>query len=194
MELSGMRRIVFLGLLLTLAGCGGGYHTWYNLPFTTGSNPNLPPGDSENMRRAMGQSANVEPLTTEPGDVWPGPIKPPPTLQDLESQTGQPDQNAPLVPPNGSSTPPGSTQPGLAPLPSAPSALAPLPMPSPAPPSSGQVYQTGRGTGVTTGGTSNYQTLTTPGSAGQSIVVPNGNGTSTIIHPNGTVETVPTPK
>jgi hypothetical protein len=61
------------------------------------------------------------------------------------------------------------------------------------PPPAGQVYQTNRGPAVSTGGTANYQTLTTPG-GGQSIVVPNGNGTSTVIHPNGTVETVPTPK
>ena len=80
-----MRRIVLLSLLLGLAGCG--YNTWDKLPFISGSNPNLPAGDSENMRRAMGQVANVEPLTPEPGDVWPGPIKPPPTLQDLESQS-----------------------------------------------------------------------------------------------------------
>jgi hypothetical protein len=192
-----MRRIVFLGLLLTLAGCGGGLSTWHDLPFTTGSNPNLPPGDSENMRRAMGESATVEPLTTEPGDVWPGPIKPPPTLQDLENQGGQPE---PPLPPIGSSTPPGSTQPGLAPLPSmAPATTSPgrstAPgMPSAATPQPGQVYQTGHGPAVSTGGTANYQTITTPGAAGQSIVVPNGNGTSTIINPNGTVETVPTPK
>lgn len=191
-----MRHIVFLGLLLTLAGCGGGYSTWHDLPFTTGSNPNLPPGDSENIRRAMGEPAEVQPLTTEPGDIWPGPIKPPPTLQDLENQSGQP---AEPLPPVGSSTPPGSTQPGLAPLPSmAPPATPPAQstttgMPSAATPKAGQVYQTGRGPAVSTGGTANYQTITTPGD-GQSIVVPNGNGTSTIIHPNGTVETVPTPK
>jgi hypothetical protein len=192
-----MRRIVFLGLLLTLAGCGGGFSTWHDLPFTTGSNPNLPPGDSENMRRAMGEPSAVEPLTTEPGDVWPGPIKPPPTLQDLESQSGQTAE--PLPPPVGSSTPPGSNQPGLAPLRTGPSAPSPgqstAPgVPSAATPQAGQVYQTNRGPAVSTGGTTNYQTITTPGAAGQSIVVPNGNGTSTIIHPNGTVETVPTPK
>ncbi len=191
-----MRRIVFFGLLLTLAGCGGGFSTWHDLPFTTGSNPNLPPGDSENMRRAMGEPATVEPLTPEAGDVWPGPIKPPPTLQDLESQSGQ---AAEPLPPVDSSTPPGSTQPGLAPLPSAtPATTSPgrsttTGMPSAATPQPGQVYQTGRGPAVSTGGTANYQTITTPG-GGQSIVVPNGNGTSTIIHPNGTVETVPTPK
>jgi len=185
-----MRRIVFLGLLLSLAGCG--FNTWYDLPFTSRSNPNAPAGDSENMRRAMGEPADVVPLTPEPGDVWPGPIKPPPTLQDLENQGGEPQQP---LPPVGSSTPPGSAQPGLAPLPSiAPQPTAPSTgVPSVATPPVGQVYPTSRGPAVSTGGTSNYQTITTPG-GGQSIVVPNGNGTSTIIHPNGTVETVPTPK
>jgi hypothetical protein len=195
-----MWRFVCFSLLLMLAGCGGGYHTWSDLPFTTGSNPNLPAGDSENMRRVQGQTANIQPLTPEPGDVWPGPIKPPPTLQDLENQNGMPEQPSPL-PPMGSSTPPGSNQPGLPPLPSmAPSTTLPgqstsTGVPTAMTPSKpGQTYQTKAGAAVSTGGTSNYQTITTPGSAGQSIVVPNGNGTSTIIHPNGTVETVPTPK
>jgi hypothetical protein len=191
-----MRRIVFLGLLLALTGCGGPYTTWHELPFSTGSNPNLPAGDSENMRRVMGDTANVEPLTTEPGDVWPGPIKPPPTLQDMENQNGQPTEP---LPPVGSSTPPPSNPLGYPPLPSAaPSTILPgqsttTGRPSAMTPPTGQVYQTNRGPAVSTGGTSNYQTITTPG-GGQSIVVPNGNGTSTIIHPNGTVETVPTPK
>jgi hypothetical protein len=188
-----MRHIVFLGLLLMLAGCGGEYSTWHDLPFTTGSNPNMPAGDSENIRRAMGEPAPVEPLTPEAGDVWPGPIKPPPTLQDLESQSGQTDQP---LPPVGSSTPPPTIQPTFPPVPSsAPPALSGTtgrPNASTTPPA-GSVYQTNRGPAVSTGGTNSYQTITTPGE-GQSIVVPNGNGTSTIIHPNGTVETVPTPK
>jgi hypothetical protein len=187
-----MRRIVFLGLLLMLAGCGD-YSTWSDLPFTTGSNPHFPPGDSENIRRVTGNTATVEPLTTEPGDIWPGPIKPPPTLQDLENQNGQTEQPLPALPPMGSSTPPPSNQPGLAPLPTMPPAATGQPA-TPAAPPSGEVYQTNKGPAASTGGTTNYQTLSTPGSPGQSIVVPNGNGTSTIIHPNGTVETVPTPK
>jgi hypothetical protein len=166
-----MRRIVCLALLLMLGGCG--FNTWHDLPFAPSSNPNLPAGDSLNMRRVMGDSAGTEPLTP-----------------DLESQSGQ--ETQPL-PPVGSSTPPGSTQPGLAPLPSMPPPSTGQPAPV-RPPATGQLYQTNQGPATSTGGTSNYQTLTTPGSPGQSIVVPNGNGTSTIIHPNGTVETVPTPK
>ncbi len=192
-----MRRIVFLGLLFGLTGCGGGFNTWHDLPFTTGSNPNLPPGDSETIRRAMGQTANVEPLTTEPGDVWPGPIKPPPTLQDLENPNGEPLQP---LPPVGSSSPPPTSPLNFPPLPSAaPSTTLPAQSSAtgqptaPTPPPAGQVYPTSKGSAVSTGGTSKYQTVAIPGD-GQAIVVPNGNGTSTIIHPNGTVETVPTPK
>jgi hypothetical protein len=55
------------------------------------------------------------------------------------------------------------------------------------------VYQTQKGPAVTNGGTSGYQTLTTPG-GGSAIVIPNGNGTSTVIHSDGTIETVPTPR
>ena len=98
-------------------------------------NPNMPAGDSENMRRVMGEQVEAPPLTPEPGDIWPGPLPPEPTLQDLEQQ-GEPsrspsgrcrarrefqDQQPPNLPPppatRGSSTPPGSNQPGLAPLP-----------------------------------------------------------------------------
>jgi hypothetical protein len=54
------------------------------------------------------------------------------------------------------------------------------------------VVPTNQGLGVTTGGTTKYQTIVTPG-GGQSIVVPNGNGTSTVIGPTGNVTTIPTP-
>jgi hypothetical protein len=65
--------------------------------------------------------------------------------------------------------------------------------PPPGRPSYGQTVQMPSGTGVTTGGTQGYQTLTTPG-GGSAIVVPNGNGTSTVIKSDGTIETIPTPK
>src|ERR1700677_606389 len=145
-----MRRIVFLGLVVPLAGCG--FSTWSDLPFSAGSNPNAPQGAGENMRRAMGEPGSFQPLTPEAGDVWPGPIKPPPTLQDLENQNGE---EQPL-PPVGSSTPPGSNQPGLPPLPSTePPATFPGQTPAPGvsyttTPSAGQPYQTNRGPAVTT--------------------------------------------
>ena len=176
-------------------------------PFTSGSNPNMPAGDSENMRRVVGEQVAAPPLTPEPGDIWPGPLPPATTLQDLERQ-GQPtgaerprpgsplyQGQAPDLPPpsaRGSSTPPGSTQPGLTrlPPPTPPQATNPTP---PARNPAGQVVPTQQGPGVSTGGTSGYQTLTTPG-GGSGIIVPNGNGTSTIIHSDGRIETVPTPR
>jgi hypothetical protein len=201
-----MRRIALTCLCLSLSGCG--YSTWSDPPFTTGRNPNMPAGDSENMRRAMGEQVGVKPLTPEAGDIWPGPIQAPPTLQDIEQQgeLGQPERavpgspefqgKAPNLPPpparRGSSAPPIPTQQGLAPLPT-PSAPQPS---NPTPPGrnpAGQVYQTPNGPAVTNGGTNGYQTSTTPG-GGSSIIVPNGNGTSTIIHSDGKIETVPTPR
>lgn len=211
-----MRRIALLALPLMLVGCG--YQTWWNPPFSSGLNPNAPVSDSENMRRVMGGDTTTAPLTPEPGDIWPGPLPPAPTLRDLEqqgnlgSQPTQPVPGSPLsrgtatanpsVPPNppptpsrGSSVTPAPNQPGLAPLPNYPPTAGPYapPAPPPAREPGGQVYQTPNGPGVTTGGGPGYQTLTTPG-GGSSIVVPNGNGTSTIIHSDGRIETVPTPK
>ena len=205
-----MRRIASLTLALTLSGCG--YKTWWNPPFTVGSNPNLPLSDSENMARVQGHEPDVAPMTTEPGDIWPGPLAPPPTLKDLESTGGltsqpeAPEPGSPLSrgtaapypspnPSTGSSTPPGNVQPGLPTLQSAPplSSYASPPASPSARGAAGQVIQTPQGPAVTTGGGPGYQTTTTPG-GGQSIIVPNGNGTSTVIRSDGRIETIPTPK
>jgi hypothetical protein len=207
-----MRRIALLSLALALSGCG--YNTWWNPPFTAGYNPNQPVGDSENMLRVRGVEPAVAPLTTEPGDIWPGPLPPSPTLQDLvnsEGMTTQPEQPVPgsplsrgVAPPSsspnpspGSSVPPADLQPapGVPPLRPAPP-LSSYAAPPAAPPGrgpGGQVIQTPGGPAVTTGGGPGYQTTTTPG-GGQAIVVPNGNGTSTVIHSDGRIETIPTPK
>jgi hypothetical protein len=216
-----MRRFTTLGLALMLAGCG--YNTWWNPPLTAGYQPYAPTGDAENLLRAKGNTVDLPPLTPQPGDVWPGPVPPTPTLQELEQQgnieiapeqpvpgsplsrgaapqgqtPGQaPAQMPPSPPPrvsHGSSTPPGSNQPGLAPLPR-PQAVVPPRAPStPTGPQPGQVVQTPSGPGVTTGGTQGYQTMTMPG-GGSAIVVPNGNGTSTVIKSDGSIETIPTPR
>lgn len=209
-----MRRFTSLGLALVLAGCG--YQSWWNPPFYTVNQPYAPKGDAENLRRAQGASVQVQPLTPQAGDVWPGPIPPTPTLQELELQglesgPEQPVPGSPLnrgvVPPlreegppspppsptHGSSMPPGSVQPGLAPLPQQ-HGVAPGPAPQvPPAPQPGQVVPTQEGPAVTTGGTQGYRTITLPG-GGTAIVVPNGNGTSTVIKPDGSIETIPTPK
>ena len=205
-----MRRIALISLALTLSGCG--YKTWWNSPSSGGSNPNMPFGDSENMLRVRGEEPAVEILTTEPGDIWPGPLPPAPTLKDLVENggvTSQPEQAVPGSPLNrgsaappqspnpavGSSTPPGNAQPGLATLPPAPplsSYVAPPVAPSSRGPG-GQIIQAPEGPAVTTGGGPGYQTTTTPG-GGKSVIAPNGNGTSTVIQSDGRSETIPTTK
>lgn len=203
-----MRRIALLLIPLALAGCGS--KTWWNPPFTTGSNPNAPAGDSENMLRARGVDAATTPLLPEPGDIWPGPLPPAPTLQDLEqqgqmTQPEQPVPGSPLSrgaapypspqPSTGSSTPPDlmNQPPPVTPQTAPPRSSYKTPAAAgPGRQPAGQVYQTPNGPAVTNGGGPGYQTTTTPG-GGSSIIVPNGNGTSTIIHSDGRIETVPTP-
>ncbi len=157
-----MRRIALLSLMTTLGGCGS--HTWWNPPFSTGTNPNLPVGTGVNMGRVMGDGVAVSPLTTEPGDIWPGPLPPPRTLRDMERAA------PPGSPPGGrGAAPDRAANPLLAPLPygtpgaAAPATVTPRPVPAPAP-------------------------------VDRRIIVPNGNGTSTVIHPDGRIETIPTPK
>ena len=206
-----MRRFTVLVLLLSLAGCG--YNTWWNPPFTTGYDPNRPAGDAPNIHRVMGEPMETAPLNPEPGDIWPGPVKPELTLQELQQQgtlgtpPALPDLGAsprqaapPATPPSpppqrprGSSTPPPTGAPALnTPPPTAPTTAARPAAPIGREPR-GQVAPTTAGPGVTTGGTSGYQTMALPG-GGSAIVVPNGNGTSTLIKPDGTIETIPTPR
>lgn len=105
-----MRRLAPLALVLLLPACA----TLVGNPFdgagkaigdtqTFQLNPNRPLGDAPNLLRVLGKPADEAPLQTEPGNVWPGPVAPTPTLQDLErtqSQTqltlpGQPGQALP---------------------------------------------------------------------------------------------------
>src|SRR3974390_948727 len=91
-----MRRAALFGIMLLLSGCA--YSAWWKPPFTAGGNPHAPTGDSENLRRVMGQDVEVKPLTPEPGDVWPGAVQALPTLQDVEQQGNlQPGQEQPVL-------------------------------------------------------------------------------------------------
>jgi hypothetical protein len=157
-----MRRIALISLTM-LSGCG--YHTWWNPPFTNGYSPNTPVTTSVNMSRVKGRDVAVTPLTTQPGDIWPGPLPPPTTLQDLERES-----------PTGTEAPvPGS------PLSRAGGASlgAPLPKGTPGAPNAGAPAGSPSGAGQP---------------PDQRIIVPNGNGTSTVIYPDGRIETIPTPK
>jgi hypothetical protein len=103
-----MRPIALLGLILTLTlsltGCGD---TWWNPPLTGGFSPHTPAVDSDNMRRVMGMDSPTAALQTEPGDVWPGPLPPTPTLSDMEGETGSTALPPPFAPrdPNASPLP-----------------------------------------------------------------------------------------
>ena len=202
-----MRRPATLMMLLGLSGCAGFGHFLADVHSLPGTNPNVPMADSENVRRVLGQDPQIQALQTEPGNIWPGPTAPEPTLEDIErnpqqeNQRGFPPTAVPTpglpagrqpVPRRGSSTPPGSVEPGL---PGIPSVQAPPPPPLssvPGPGPLGRVVPTPRGPAVDAGGTNRYRQLTTPQGPG-AIVVPNGNGTSTVINPNGSVQIIPTP-
>ncbi len=201
-----MRRTVMLGLLILLPGCTG-FGEFLNHAFSPpGRNPNLPMTDSENVRRSLGQLVKESPLTPEPGNVWPGPQAPEPTLTDVQRQPSGADQTTvpgaepglpagrqPRPTTRGSSTPPGSVEPGLPPEPRARVLRQPPPSSVSGPGPQGQVVQTPQGPAVDAGGTSSYRQLNAPNATG-SIMVPNGNGTSTIINPNGSIQTIPTPR
>jgi hypothetical protein len=196
-----MRRLALIGLVLCLPGCA--YQTWYNLPLTQGTSPNIPPTDAPNIHQVLGHTVEQDPISAEPGDIWPGPLPEMPTVSDLEADSGLTPQRELPVPGSPLSRElgpdpymPQSSAPDSA---NPPASSAPVPAyakPAAAPPppnASGHVVQTSSGTAVTTGGTPGYNTAIAPG-GGQMIMVPNGNGTSTVIHPDGRIETVPTPK
>ena len=68
------------GIILALAGCTG-FGEFVDHTFTLpGTIRTLPMADSENVRRAMGQPAEIEPLGPEPGNVWPAKEAPEPGL------------------------------------------------------------------------------------------------------------------
>ncbi len=206
-----MRRSSPPALMVALAGMLGGCtgtgvfldHTfiWFD------QNPNGPAGSSETFLRVRGQSADVPPLAPEQGNVWPGPAKPDPTMDDLQKQqadeirrgTGQPNpgqsntgQGSP--PTNGAEGNPQGSAVGRA---NAADRGLPPPRVPPVPPNrTGPTVITPNGPSVDVTGGNNgsrgYRQLQSPTPGGSGILVPNGNGTSTLIGPDGSVQTVPT--
>ncbi len=200
---SAMRLLAPLGLLLALSGCGtiadspfegfGGFLADTHTPMR---GPNSPVGDSDNMRRVMGEPTTAEPLVPEPGNVWPGPLPPEMTLGDIQRTNDadmlKPGEELRFGAPRGSSTPP-------APLPQQPvqngQRIQPAPSSTPAlqPAPRDPTISTPGGPAVLGRGGGTVQTYTDPrGNTG--IVIPNGNGTSTLIAPDGSVQTVPSPR
>lgn len=110
-----MRRIALLGVSLLLSGCGyagspvSGFGGFVGDTHTYHLNPNAPPGQAENEKRVLGQEVAVAPLLPEPGEVWPGPPAPIPTLADVQKL------NAVPLPPPSAVTTPGAVFPQNAP-------------------------------------------------------------------------------
>ncbi len=77
-----------LTVLLVLPGCVSERHfardSW---PF---GNPNAPAVTSETGQRALGDNVAVTPIAPQPGNVWPGPVQPVPTIADVEKDMNQP--------------------------------------------------------------------------------------------------------
>lgn len=175
----------------SLAGCTGTgvfldhSFTWF------GENPNTPAGNSEMFQRLRGERFEVSPLLPEAGNIWPGPQKPDPTLQELQAQ-----QNGAGPASVGGGTDHQQPRPA-GPQGPAPAVVKPGPTPGLVAP---QKQAPGGGVVDTTGGRNlpDYRRLQPSSSApaapqaGKGILVPNGNGTSTLIGPDGSVSTVPT--
>ncbi len=198
-----MRPIAVIGLGLLLSGCAYVSNPFAGFPHyiadTHGltTNPNAPQGNSETMRRVRGEAVTMAPLHTEPGNVWPAPVKAEPTLQYYERQL----QDGTLSPQSGSagpatssSTPPGATAtPIPLTMPAGPKPIAPPPA------TLGKVTPV-NGSVTTPQGVAHLSTdangvITYTFSNGtKGIAVSNGNGTLTLIGPDGSVQTVNAPK
>jgi hypothetical protein len=199
-----MRSGAFLGLLLLLGGCSG-FGSFVGSTFSLNGDPSRPVGSAENLQRANAAPVvTTTPITSQPGEVWPGPIKPLPSLADI-AKTLPEAQGTPVLPPVPvnppeplplrNPSPSFATPPAAAPAVGGPPATE-SPSTSQYQPSvkAGTTINTSRGPEKISGGTGNFLTLTTPGGQYGGILVPNGNGTSTIIRPDGSVETVTTPR
>ncbi len=76
-------RLIPLCLILPLAACTSDLHFAADSLWPFG-NPNAPANDSETAQRARGEVAAVQPIAPQAGDVWPGPVQPVPTINDIQ--------------------------------------------------------------------------------------------------------------
>ncbi|MCX7383586.1 MAG: hypothetical protein NT133_19725 [Alphaproteobacteria bacterium] len=195
-----MRLLAPLGLLVLLTACesvietaptlignpADGWLDYIGNTITFRSNPNRPQPESDNIRRVMGQPVDIEPLTSETGNIWPALPKREPTAVELEK------------------APPANADPAVKPAAMAPTAqpAAPMPVAAPAPAptippataiTNGSALPTPSGNAILTSGANGVLTYTLPsGATGRAIN--NGNGTITLIGADGQVMSVPAPK
>lgn len=197
MRLTRLLGTTALPAVLFLGGCSGLGKFLGDTITIPGMNPNLPYGISENSDRSRGLQPAVSPILPQPGNMWPGPPQPLPTLnQASHEQAGELSGNlghADTAPMHdggsmsmgeGDAIAHGATSgadsfsgggPGAgASETGAPGASTPRP--------------SALGDHVPDA-SSRYRVKMSPGK-GDTIVIPNGDGTSTVIGPDGTVKTV----
>ena len=198
-----MRRIapVLLSTVL-LAGCAShvgnpadGLGGFLGDVLRLGGNPNRPSVDSPNARRVMGAAVMADPLESEPGNIWPGPLPPARSMSDMQREMGgslPPIDAAPST--RGSSSPPAPVAtPAALPAARLPAAGPIAPQPAVQSMPSSRVLQTPGGAATTSIGGNGVETFTLPGGR-TGIVMPNANGTLTLIGPDGTTQTIPAPR
>jgi len=223
-EYSMMRPYASLAMVVLLSGCGTivgspleGFTGFIGDTHTLSANPNRPASEGETVRRVLGQSPQLDPLSPEIGNVWPGPVEASASLADIaRSNQGQllkPDAEITLPKavrdtavnplPTGAAKPVVATPqsarvtspvPAAAPtvMPPVDSKPGPSPTPTPQAAPATRVIQTPNGPATLSGGGGVLTYTDQKGNTG--LVVPNGNGTSTLIAPDGSVQTVATPK
>ena len=84
-----MRKTLVLGMALLLSGCAT-ERTYFIQSFMPFGNPNAPAATSETAQRALGRSPQVAVIVAQPGDVWPGPVQPMPTLRQVQQNSNLP--------------------------------------------------------------------------------------------------------
>lgn len=84
-----MRRWLWLGAVMMLAGCASERHFVRDSVWPFG-NPNRPRISSETAERALGRTPVVIPIEPQAGDVWPGAVAPMPTLSEIQRESNLP--------------------------------------------------------------------------------------------------------
>jgi hypothetical protein len=84
-----LRQYLAIGLILLLSGCTSVQQFASNSLHPFG-NPNAPAANSETAQRAVGNKSAVTPIRPQPGDVWPGPVQPMPTLSEVQRNANMP--------------------------------------------------------------------------------------------------------
>jgi hypothetical protein len=105
-----LRKTLVLGTALLLSSCTEGQYIEQSFwPF---GNPNAPAAHGETAARALGQAPAVTVIASQPGNIWPGPVQPMPTLSQVQQNANLPlgQGYTPSVP---SPYPPGVTPPSL---------------------------------------------------------------------------------